>query len=107
MPDSETLVAVEHLKKYFPVRGGVFGRKIGDIKAVDDVSFMIRKGETFGLVGESGSGKSTIGRTIVRLYNPTGGTVFYKGMNIHQLSKKSCGSIGPVCSLSSKTRTIH
>lgn len=88
MPDSETLVAVEHLKKYFPVRGGVFGRKIGDIKAVDDVSFMIRKGETFGLVGESGSGKSTIGRTIVRLYNPTGGTVFYKGMNIHQLSKK-------------------
>jgi len=95
MPDSETLVAVEHLKKYFPVRGGVFGRKIGDIKAVDDVSFMIRKGETFGLVGESGSGKSTIGRTIVRLYKPTGGTVFYKGMNIHQLSKKKLRQYRP------------
>lgn len=87
MPHSETLVEVELLKKYFPVRRGLFRRKIGDIKAVDDISFSIQKGEAFGLVGESGSGKSTIGRTIVRLYNPTGGAVFYKGMNIHQLSK--------------------
>ena len=79
---SETLLSVRNLKKYFNVRGG----KI--LKAVDDISFDIHKGETLGLVGESGCGKSTAGRTIVRLYEATGGDIIYKDMNINNLNKK-------------------
>jgi oligopeptide transport system ATP-binding protein len=79
---SDTLISVRNLKKYFTVRGGK------TLKAVDDISFDIKKGETLGLVGESGCGKSTAGRTIVRLYEATGGDIIYKDMNINKLSKK-------------------
>ncbi|MFQ6090297.1 MAG: ABC transporter ATP-binding protein, partial [Candidatus Bipolaricaulia bacterium] len=73
------LLEVQNLKKYFPVRRGVFRRVAGRVKAVDDVSFYIKEGETLGLVGESGCGKTTCGRTILRLIEPTGGQVnFYK-----------------------------
>lgn len=62
MTQSQSLLEVRNLKKYFPIRGGVFGRKVGEVKAVDDVSFSVNKGETLGIVGESGCGKSTTGR---------------------------------------------
>lgn len=89
------LLEVTDLKKYFPVRGGVFGSKVGEVKAVDGVSFTIREGETFGLVGESGSGKSTIGRTILRLHDKTAGDVLYKGQDIHQMSRPELRTIRP------------
>ena len=88
---AEHLLEVEHLKQYFPVRDGWFSTK--PLKAVDDVSFSIDPGETLGLVGESGCGKTTVGRSILRLYEPTDGVVRFEGeevnsRNIHQLRRK-------------------
>jgi len=80
------LLKVENLRTYFPVRTGILQRVTGHLKAVDDVSFEIREGETLGLVGESGCGKTTVGRTILRLIPATGGRVLYKGRNIFDLS---------------------
>ena len=86
-PDG-ALVEVENLRVWFPIRSGVvLDRHIGDIKAVDDVSFSISRGETLGLVGESGCGKSTVGRTILRLYEPTAGRVVFDGQDITTLSQ--------------------
>jgi oligopeptide transport system ATP-binding protein len=84
MADQKTpLIEVKNLKKYFPItRGILFQRRIGDIKAVDDVSFKIFKGETLGLVGESGSGKTTVGRTLLRLHEPTSGEIIFEGNNL-------------------------
>jgi len=76
------LVEVRHLKKYFPVRGGVLQRVMAWVQAVDDVSFTIREGETLGLVGESGCGKTTVGRTMLRLTEPTAGEVLFEGQNV-------------------------
>jgi oligopeptide transport system ATP-binding protein len=85
----QPLVEVRNLKKYFPItRGVVFQRRIGDIKAVDDVSFYIKKGETLGLVGESGSGKTTIGRTLIRLHEPTAGEIKFDGQDLLALDTK-------------------
>jgi peptide/nickel transport system ATP-binding protein len=92
---SEALVEVNRLKKYYPITGGILQRRIGDIKAVDDVSFRIHKGESFGLVGESGCGKSTIGRTILRLTDKTDGEVLYRGEDIHALSKEKIRRLRP------------
>ena len=84
--ESVALVQIRNLKKYFPItRGVVIQRHVGDIKAVDGVSFDIYKGETLGLVGESGSGKTTVGRTMLRLYEPTGGQVIFDGMDLMSL----------------------
>ncbi len=82
------LLQVRELKKYFPVTGGIFSRVIGYVKAVDGVSFYIKRGETLGLVGESGCGKTTCGRCILRLIEPTAGEVIFEGRNILQLDKE-------------------
>lgn len=92
---SEALIEVTDLKKYFPITGGVFQRTVGNVKAVDGVSFSIHRGESFGLVGESGCGKSTIGRTILRLLEKTDGKVVFKGQDIHQLSKEKMRGMRP------------
>lgn len=84
----EALISVENVKKYFPVKGGILKRTVGHIKAVDDVSFTIKKGETLGVVGESGSGKSTLGRIILRLLEPTGGQVFFENKDIAHLGNR-------------------
>ncbi len=82
---AEPLVRVKNLKKYFPIHGGVLGGVIAWVKAVDDVSFDIYEGETLGLVGESGSGKTTAGKTILQLYRPTDGEVYFEGKLINNL----------------------
>ncbi|UHA75515.1 ABC transporter ATP-binding protein [Paenibacillus sp. 481] len=91
----EALVEVNHLKKYFPIRAGLLNRTVANVKAVDDISFTIYKGETFGLVGESGSGKSTAGRTILRLHDKTSGEVKFKGVDLHSLSNKEMRKLRP------------
>ena len=84
----EILLEVNGLKKYFPVGKKLFSKKEKLLKAVDDISFFIRRGETLGLVGESGCGKSTTGRTILKLYEPTGGQIIFDGKDISNLSQK-------------------
>lgn len=86
--NTEAVVEVKNLRMYFPITRGVFRRKIGDIKAIDDISFEIRKHETLGLVGESGCGKTTTGRCILRLYQPTAGSIIFDGRNISSLSER-------------------
>jgi oligopeptide transport system ATP-binding protein len=80
------LIEVKNLKKYFPVNKGLFGRKQSFVKAVDDISFTINKGETLGLVGESGCGKSTTGRMLMRLLDPTEGQIYFEGKEISKLN---------------------
>jgi oligopeptide transport system ATP-binding protein len=83
--DAGDLIKVEDLKVHFPIRGGFFGGPAGSVKAVDGVSFEIRRGETLGLVGESGCGKSTTGRALIRLRKPTSGTVTFDGVDLGTL----------------------
>ena len=79
----DALVEIEGLKVWFPIKSGiVLDRHVGDVKAVDDVTLSIERGETLGLVGESGCGKSTVGRAIVRLYEPTAGRIVFEGVDI-------------------------
>jgi oligopeptide transport system ATP-binding protein len=85
--DEVHLIEVEHLRMYFPVTSGVLRRNVGDVKAVDDVSFFIKKGETFGLVGESGCGKTTTGRCILRLNEISGGRVLFEGEDLREMKR--------------------
>lgn len=88
MAEDEKLLEIKNLKKYFPVKEGVFRRTVAHVKAVDGINFHIKRGETLGLVGESGCGKSTAGRTILRLLEATAGEVWFEGENIVELGKK-------------------
>ncbi|MFT4416703.1 ABC transporter ATP-binding protein [Fredinandcohnia humi] len=83
----EPLLQVSDLKKYFPIKGGVLGKQVGEVKAVDGLSFFVNKGETLGIVGESGCGKSTTGRLILRLLEPTEGKVLFNNQEVTTLSK--------------------
>jgi oligopeptide transport system ATP-binding protein len=87
MTEKEILLSVQNIKMHFPIKGGLFGRTVGHVKAVDGVSFDIFKGETLGLVGESGCGKSTTGRALLRLLEATSGNVKFDGRDIYQLNQ--------------------
>ena len=89
----QDLIRVEGLVKYFPVRAGLFQRVTNWVQAVDHVSFTIREGETLGLVGESGCGKTTVGRSMLRLIEPSAGTVSFDGRNILELSERELKDI--------------
>src|SRR5262245_65511657 len=85
-PSNGDLVRVDGLVKYYPVRGGLLYRTVAEVKAVDDVSFAIKSGETFGLVGESGCGKKTAGRAVLRLIEPDSGEIWFEGVKLMRLN---------------------
>lgn len=92
---SEILLEVRNLVKHFPVKAGIFQRTVAVVKAVDGVSFQIRRGETFGLVGESGCGKTTTGRCVLMLETPTSGEIVFKGVDITKLNQKQLRKLRP------------
>ena len=95
VPAEDNLLTVRDLQTYFPVKDGIFQRVVGHVKAVDGVSFDLKLGETLGLVGESGCGKTTVGRSILRLVPKTGGSVFFKGIDVYGLSREELRQIRP------------
>ncbi len=104
--DGETLIEIQNVKTYYPIRAGILRRVVGNVRAVDDVSFEIRRGEVFGLVGESGCGKTTLGRTLLRLERPTAGKAIVRGRRHLQaatatISRTCAGG----CRSSSRTRS--
>ncbi len=90
---TEPLLEVKNLKKYFPIKGGIFSKPIGYVYAVDGVSFYLNQGESLGLVGESGCGKSTTARAILRLIEPTEGEILFEGKDVCKLDHKEMRSI--------------
>ncbi len=93
--NEENILVVKNLKKYFPIKAGILKHTVGNVKAVDDVSFTIKRGTTMGLVGESGCGKSTVGRTLLRLHEKTEGEVYFNGQEIFGLSAKELRALRP------------
>lgn len=94
-PDPNALLEIRHLKKYFPVATNFFGRPTKFLKAVDDVSFKIKKGTTLGIVGESGCGKTTLGRTILRLQPATSGQIYFEEKDINKLNTSEMNKLRP------------
>src|SRR6185369_4126369 len=88
IPAPAPLLEVKGLQKYFPIKRGLLGKTVGHVKAVDQVSFTLGEGETLGLVGESGSGKTTVGRSILRLIEPTGGSVKFMGKELTGMGRE-------------------
>jgi oligopeptide/dipeptide ABC transporter ATP-binding protein len=114
--DQEYILQAKNIKKYFPIKGGVLKRTIGHVKAVDDVSLNVLRGETLGVVGESGSGKSTLGRVILRLSNPTEGQILFNNHDITTMGNRSLRPIrkdmqivfqDPFASLNSKMSVLE
>src|SRR5512140_1755185 len=100
MKSENNLLEVKGLKKYFPIQKGLLRKTVGYVKAVDDVNFFVKKGETLGLVGESGCGKTTAGRTIIRLLEPTGGEIRFNDpkqgwLNLEQLTRPEMLKVRP------------
>jgi len=93
--NDDIVMEVKDLKKYYPIKAGMFGRVVGQVRAVDGVSFRIRRGTTMGLVGESGCGKTTIGKTLLRLNDKTSGSVLFKGQEIFDLTHRELQKIRP------------
>ncbi|WP_088066878.1 ABC transporter ATP-binding protein [Gottfriedia luciferensis] len=93
LADKKVLLNVDQLKQYFPIKGGIFGRTVNHVKAVDDISFQIYEGETLSIVGESGCGKSTTGRAILRLDEPTSGSIHFLEKDLLSLGKKEMRKI--------------
>lgn len=93
--NNEVVLEVKNLVKYYPIKSGVLQKTVGQVRSVDGVSFSIKKGQTFGLVGESGCGKTTIGRTLIRLVEPTKGEAIISGKDIFKLNKKELKNIRP------------
>ena len=89
MTDKQVIMDVRHLTKWFPIKRGLALKTVGNVKAVDDVSFQVYEGETLGLVGESGCGKTTLVRSMLRLIEPTGGEIFIKGKIFESWIKNS------------------
>jgi peptide/nickel transport system ATP-binding protein len=96
---ADVILDVKDLKMYFPVTRGLLRTKIADVKAVDGVTFQLRRGETLGLVGESGCGKTTVGRCVIRLYQPTSGTILFEGKDISSLPERKINHIRDKISL--------
>lgn len=90
---ADTLIRVENLSKFFPIKGGIFSREVGNVKAVQNVSLEIKKGETLGLVGESGCGKSTLGRCIIRLIEPSSGKIYFNDQDVTDLPREALRDI--------------
>ncbi len=95
MVKNKVLLRIENLKKYFPISGGLLSRRVGAVRAVDGISFDIKKGETLGLVGESGCGKSTTGRAILQLYKPSSGNVFFENTDLTKISTEELRQFRP------------
>jgi oligopeptide transport system ATP-binding protein len=95
MLENKVLLRVENLKKYFPITGGLLGRQVGAVRAVDGISFDIKQGETLGLVGESGCGKSTTCRAILQLHKPTSGHVFFENVDLTEVSAEELRQLRP------------
>lgn len=93
--ESDVLLEVKHLKKYFPVKKNLFGKTVKNLHAVDDVSFVLKKGKTLGIVGESGCGKTTMGRTILRLYEATDGEVWFNGKEVSKIPAREFDKLRP------------
>ena len=91
----ENVLEVNQLKKYFPIKEGLLQRTVGYVRAVDGISFNIKRGTTMGLVGESGCGKTTVGRTILRLTDKSGGEVLFNGREVHELSRNELRALRP------------
>ena len=90
---NDAILNIEDLKMYFPVTRGLLRRKVADVKAVDGVTFRLQRGETLGLVGESGCGKTTVGRCVLRLYQPTSGQIHFEGEDISFYPEKRLRAI--------------